>query len=545
MAETQPTADDPVLEQLVAYLDGELTPAESRAVEERLAVDAPYRRQLQQLQQSWDALDALPRTEVDEDFTRTTVEMVALRAADERDELLQAAGRQRLWTWAAIAAGALLAVGLGFALVNSVASKANDRLLHDLPVIEQVDVYRQVESLAFLRQLDRSGLFEEEPAEVELGGAAVGAAPAALAPLAAAARGDEAALRERVAALSAPEKEVLRQKRERFERLPAEEQQRLRSLDAELAAAADRDRLRRVMFRYHDWLQTLASGQRADLLTMAADARLAEMKRIRDDQARERLRRLAMTRLTPEDARVIFTWLGEMIQSHEAELVAAMPEDQQREFAKVTEEMRRRRWLFATLVSNRNAAALDLPTPADVGKLMAMLSEEPRKALQQIGDLNDRRRIVKEWIGAAMMNRYSQPFVSEKELEEFYDKLDVKQKSYMESLAPEQRREELRRQYFISRFRKEHEGKWGPRPGGPGAFRPEGGPFRPEGGGPGGPGSGRRGDRDDRDRGPWPPGGDNAPRSPEGPPPSGFGAPPPPPPDGRTGPPPPPGSAGE
>ena len=43
---------DPELEQLVAYLDGELEAEAAREVERRLAADAAYRQRLNRLQQS-------------------------------------------------------------------------------------------------------------------------------------------------------------------------------------------------------------------------------------------------------------------------------------------------------------------------------------------------------------------------------------------------------------------------------------------------------------------------------------------------------------
>ena len=51
-AEQRPSdADDAMVEELVAYLDGELDPEASREVERRLTQDADYRLRLRQLQQ--------------------------------------------------------------------------------------------------------------------------------------------------------------------------------------------------------------------------------------------------------------------------------------------------------------------------------------------------------------------------------------------------------------------------------------------------------------------------------------------------------------
>ena len=48
------------------------------------------------------------------------------------------------------------------AAVDYFASRRNDQLVHDLPAIENVELYRHVDSVEFLRRLDAEGLFVEE-----------------------------------------------------------------------------------------------------------------------------------------------------------------------------------------------------------------------------------------------------------------------------------------------------------------------------------------------------------------------------------------------
>ena len=56
-----PSSDDHLqhLEEIVAYLDGELSAEESARVEQRLASDESYRQQLQSIERAWLALDQL------------------------------------------------------------------------------------------------------------------------------------------------------------------------------------------------------------------------------------------------------------------------------------------------------------------------------------------------------------------------------------------------------------------------------------------------------------------------------------------------------
>src|SRR5262249_52901800 len=106
-------------------------------------------------------LDRLPRAAVDDAFTRTTMEMVALNAAEEADavvkQLPQRRRRQRLLAGASMAA----ALAIGFFIGRQWWPSANEELLRDLPVLENLDQYYQVNDVDFLRLLDKNGLFAE------------------------------------------------------------------------------------------------------------------------------------------------------------------------------------------------------------------------------------------------------------------------------------------------------------------------------------------------------------------------------------------------
>lgn len=144
---------------LVAYLDGELDPEASRAVEELLAKDELARARLRALERSWDALDELPRAAVDESFTRSTVEMIALTAATEVDELEADRPLRQRRRWIGTVAGAAVAAAAGFAVVYLAWPDPNRQLVEDLPVLEHLDEYSQVREIDFLRKLSQENLF--------------------------------------------------------------------------------------------------------------------------------------------------------------------------------------------------------------------------------------------------------------------------------------------------------------------------------------------------------------------------------------------------
>src|SRR5689334_14152761 len=167
-------------DELTAYLDGELDAESVRRVEERLARDESYRTQLQKLERTWGLLDGLPRASVDEKFTKTTLEMVALSAAQDADAALRAAPvrqrRQRLAGLISMAAALLV----GFAIGHQVWPDPNQKLLADLPVLENLDLYYQVDDIAFLRELVREHVFDEVDGETSSATtSAATAAPAA------------------------------------------------------------------------------------------------------------------------------------------------------------------------------------------------------------------------------------------------------------------------------------------------------------------------------------------------------------------------------
>ncbi len=73
------TPDD---ELLVAYLDNELSDADKQSLEQKLTASEALRMRLQQLRSAWDLLDELPATKPDPNFAQSTIEMVAMSAAE-------------------------------------------------------------------------------------------------------------------------------------------------------------------------------------------------------------------------------------------------------------------------------------------------------------------------------------------------------------------------------------------------------------------------------------------------------------------------------
>jgi anti-sigma factor RsiW len=152
-------------EELTAYLDGELDGPAVKRVEERLARDPAYHAELQRLERTWGLLDRLPRANVDETFTKTTIEMVAVAASEDASELARALPGRRRRRQLLGGAGLVAAGLLGFVVGHWWWPNPNDQLLRDLPVLENFELYYQADNIDFLRLLDEQGLFAEGDAD--------------------------------------------------------------------------------------------------------------------------------------------------------------------------------------------------------------------------------------------------------------------------------------------------------------------------------------------------------------------------------------------
>ena len=242
----------PLDEELVAYLDGELDAESGRRIEALLASDAAVRRRLQSLERTWDLLDELDAAPLGEPFTQTTLEMVAVAARQEIEKSKADAPRRRRRWLLAVGAGLLAAAAAGFA---AVAMHDPDRqLLQDLPLLENLDEYRQIGSIEFLHRLRDEKLFVKGVGELTKGPTA-----------------DEnaASRRQQVEAMSLDQKEQLLRAEDKFAGLAPAEQERLRRLVEDVRNDPDSKQLQAVMYAYYEWLKPLPSLTWANL----ADAR--------------------------------------------------------------------------------------------------------------------------------------------------------------------------------------------------------------------------------------------------------------------------------
>jgi len=167
----EPPDDHPIAEpgsleeQLVAYLDGELDEGQTARVEQRLAADPKVRESLLRLDRTWSLLERLDRVRLDDRFTRTTLEMVAVAAEEDVRRWEQEVPRQRRRRWLVGGMGLLAASVAGFLMVALFQPDPDESLLQDLPVLEDLDELRQIDDIKFLQLLYEEGLFAKDAAD--------------------------------------------------------------------------------------------------------------------------------------------------------------------------------------------------------------------------------------------------------------------------------------------------------------------------------------------------------------------------------------------
>lgn len=611
-------------EDLVAYLDGELSAEEAARIERLINEDPAVRSELQRLAETWDWLDALDRPTVDEDFTRTTIEMVARSAVGEKEQAVTARRRKMGLLVVGILMGAVLSGWAGFWLAFSIWTNPNQWLLEHYAVIQNHELYRHVESVAFLRMLKDNGLFDEEEALMSVedspppggplgeagfrppvfppvgppparGSASIPAPagppappdprqatespshsaaspspnqpqesaasadtkpsapvqpaspvpvqppaeekPSANGPVSEFAQlvfvSDPQEIRRQIAAMGEAEKYALRQKMERFLKLPASERERMLRVHQELATAADRAELVLILQRYYQWYKLLTPAQRGEMEALRAEDRIAWIRRTRNEMVAaainrtlfnlppERIRQLLESSATsrpedrpaPEDVFVLMQFIENTAAQRGEQLLDRLsPQERQTLISKLNQldDPQQRKeflaitWLQWHLDHPDQSAVL---TAQELDELMGKFSPPTQARLRAL-PRDEQLKRVSQWIRGSVFFRYVMPRVwadmrrpvSEQELSRFVEEqLSQEERAALLALPPEEMQRELTRRYLRWRYPGvgmgwHTRGGRGPdrdrRAGEPSDFEQKSRPERPTGGPGTGPGFG-------------------------------------------------------
>ncbi len=451
------TLDPSTIEELTAYLDGELEPAEIQRVEQRLDQDPEYLAEMQSLQQTWELFDRLPTTEASSAFTRTTMELVV-------DDAVKQINRSRKKWWifpvrlAVLIGLPLLLFAISYGLTHYNLDRPNRELISNLPLIENYDQYIKVDcNLEFLTQLLQNGYFSDDDAiytnpqlspdifrddvmEVEN-------------------NLENLQQREqRIESLDIDQKNALRRKYTEFEKFTAEQRERLRSFFEQLSSHPQRVKLTRVMNEYYVWLTTLNQQEQARLLDLDPAKRLAEIGRIKTRQDREAFGRYGATALpTARDAEWLFDWLELTVSTNERTIRNRFPEIASAAFKQKG---------FNTNESSLQKFAKEKP----IKTILALLFRIDRKSLEDIiledvdllrpnlsyealAILDDQspegqKELILNWIASANQSKST---ISVVKLKEFFDQLPQYEKDELDDMDSESWLNAVKQKYQKSR----------------------------------------------------------------------------------------------
>jgi anti-sigma factor RsiW len=168
---------DATEDDLVAYLDGELDPTTADAIEARLNLDPKARGEAESLKRAWDLLDLLPRTEPSTNFASRTLERLepsspiatAATVAISESSAPKSPRRKFLIAamWAVALVGASVAGYFARPALHGVLFP-DDARVHDAQIfadqvlLENLRLYRHVDDVEFLKELDKPDLFGDD-----------------------------------------------------------------------------------------------------------------------------------------------------------------------------------------------------------------------------------------------------------------------------------------------------------------------------------------------------------------------------------------------
>ena len=149
---------DPIEEEISAYLDGELTPEERGAFEEKIANQPELKARVEEERLAWDALEALEADDPDLELTEKTVDRLNSETQTELKTLeAQETRKRRLFRTVGLA-GAAAAFAIGYLLFSVLFPSVEKRRERDYRVVERLPLVpsaerraRRAKSCAFLR----------------------------------------------------------------------------------------------------------------------------------------------------------------------------------------------------------------------------------------------------------------------------------------------------------------------------------------------------------------------------------------------------------
>jgi len=257
-----------------------------------------------------------------------------------------------------------------------------------------------------------------------------------------------------VVAMSPVEKRQLRINQQRFSSLPRSEQERLREFEQELAARRDGERLRQVMFKYHDWVESLPKNTSADLRRLGSTERLSRITKLHEEDRRRRT--VGERALDAEDRRIIADWFQRLALSREQELIMELPATWRAQLDSLTpvERQKTLTWLLRQHLQFFGPRGLANPL-ADLQELATQLSPAAQGQLAASASPRAKFQLMRDWIQVSLRERWSnlQPPIPETELSRFVrEELSPQQQTQFGGARTPAKTRQLRQLYLQQKF---------------------------------------------------------------------------------------------
>ena len=414
-------------ETLVAYLDGELNEGAAIEVELRLASDIAFRRQLQELEKTWDMLDALPEVEPTESFTRSTMEMVISNATREAQRRSRKFWTLPIQVFVLTAIPAMCFFGAYYFLQWRNEAPLRD-LVEQFPLLQNYELYESVVTVDFAEMLEQEGLFQQFiDDESEEGGL-----PAVW-----------TATRATIVDLDTDQRGNLRRQKDRFELLSAAEQKTFRDIHTDVSGREDRVELVQTMRQYDQWLQEIGRDR---MVAVQSEPPAKRIEKIRSIQ--REMQQSMYGNLDKNDKELVFQWFEKLVTENASAIRKQIADATQAK--KPWTRIVNSRWppeaMIRVMMRYDPDRVVELVSDEKFADLLSQLSSRSREIIDEKPTEVDQRRYV------LMLNL--EPYVSEERLREFYrSDLSPEQRDELDNMATAELLTELRQRYFKHKYR--------------------------------------------------------------------------------------------
>jgi hypothetical protein len=269
--------------------------------------------------------------------------------------------------------------------------------------------------------------------------------------------------------MSDEEKEALQKKKDHFDQLKPDEQQRLRRLHTAIEREPNAGELEATATLYARWLGNLDPVERSTLLDIKdPEQRIARIKELMKHQEERRFQQYAFL-LPEDDLKAIYKWLGEWVLAHYDAIRDRLPRDVRQRIDEAPDQNARRRAMIDGWQRSARFGRLPMPAAVDYKALLGRFSDETQARIEtQIGrdlaaepeperttkrqeELTQQR--LEHLVQTALFSRFF-PVVPQDELLKFYANMkpDDPRRQRLDGKEGEDLRRELQRMYNWERM---------------------------------------------------------------------------------------------